>query len=100
MSNFNILNRQKNFASDIDKKFFVSLKVSREDDPKEGMKRKVRNVIERMLRFYMRGIGKVQEGRDPSLNQPAAPGDYQFNYIPDGLREDEVASRYRLLKQG
>ena len=71
--------------------------MSREDDPKEGMKRKVRNVIERMLRFYMRGIGKVQEGRDPSLNQPAAPGDYQFNYIPDGLREDEVASRYVLL---
>jgi len=72
--------------------YTVVQQVSREDDPKEGMKRKVRNVIERMLRFYMRGIGKVQEGRDPSLNQPAAPGDYQFNYIPDGLREDEVAS--------
>ena len=56
---------------------------------------KVRNIVERMLKFYMRGCGRLQEGRDPNAasEKANAPGDYQFNYLPEGLREDERASR-------
>eukprot|EP00088_Acartia_fossae_P005675 TRINITY_DN1255_c0_g2_i2.p1 TRINITY_DN1255_c0_g2~~TRINITY_DN1255_c0_g2_i2.p1 ORF type:complete len:1840 (-),score=597.38 TRINITY_DN1255_c0_g2_i2:454-5973(-) len=61
----------------------------REEDPTEAMLKRVRNIIERMLKFYMKACGKVQEGRDPSAAQPAAPSDYQYNYLPEGLREDE-----------
>ena len=36
------------------------------------------------------GLGKLQEGRENTGNQqPTAPSDYQFNYLPEGLREDE-----------
>ncbi len=42
-----------------------------------------------MKRRYS-GLGKLQEGRENSGNQqPTNPSDYQFNYLPEGLREDE-----------
>lgn len=44
--------------------------------------------------FYMRGIGKVQEGRDPSRSEPACCSwrlSVQLHPL-DGLREDEVAA--------
>jgi hypothetical protein len=53
-----------------------------------------------MLKFYMRGCGRLQEGRETTNpasggqgGAPNAPGDYQFNYLPEGLREDESAGR-------
>lgn len=66
--------------------------VQQEENPREAMLKKVRNIVERMLKFYMRGCGKLQEGREASGTQPNAPGDYQFNYIPEGLRDDEETS--------
>ncbi len=52
--------------------------------------------MERMLKFYMRGCGRLQEGRDSTTTgaaaaQPNAPTDYQFNYLPEGLREDDTS---------
>ncbi len=56
----------------------------------------MRNIVERMLKFYMRGCGRLQEGRDSTAAgaaaaQPNAPTDYQFNYLPEGLREDDTS---------
>jgi len=73
----------------------LTKKIEDDPNPEDAMEKKVRNIVERMLKFYMRGCGKIQEGREPSTNQPGAPGDYQFNYIPDGLREDEGADQDR-----
>ena len=64
----------------------ITKKTEDDPNPEEAMEKKVRNIVERMLKFYMRGCGKLQEGREPSSTQPGAPGDYQFNYSPDGLR--------------
>ena len=72
----------------------VMQQIEQEDNPKEALLKRVRNIVERMLKFYMRGCGKLQEGREQFTTQPNAPGDYQFNYLPEGLREDEVNSSH------
>ena len=67
--------------------------VKKEDNPDEAMLKRIRNIVERMLKFYMKGCGKLQEGREATAgNAPAAPSDYQYNYIPEGLREDEKST--------
>jgi len=61
----------------------------REDDWKAALQKKMRNFVERMLKFYMRGLGKLQEGKDNAGPGPNDPSELQFNYLPDGLREEE-----------
>ena len=63
--------------------------VRQEQDWKSALLKKMRNISERMLKFYMRGLGKLQEGKDNSGPAPTDPSELQFNYLPDGLREDE-----------
>merc|ERR550525_920886 len=43
-----------------------------------------------MLKFYMRGLGKLQEGKDNAGPGPNDPSELQFNYLPEGLRDDEA----------
>jgi len=64
--------------------------VRREDDWKAAMMKKMRNFVERMLKFYMRGLGKLQEGKDNAGPGPNDPSELQFNYLPEGLRDDEA----------
>ena len=67
--------------------------IKKEDNPDEAMLKRIRNIVERMLKFYMKGCGKLQEGREATAGTaPAAPSDYQYNYIPEGLREDEKST--------
>merc|ERR1719410_1597820 len=63
--------------------------VRREDDWKVALQKKMRNFVERMLKFYMRGLGKLREGKDHSGPAPTDPSELQFNYLPEGLREEE-----------
>merc|ERR1719328_915276 len=66
--------------------------VQAEADPNAALTHKVRNIVERVLRFYMRGLGKLQEGKGEATTGLAAPTDpsgLQFNYLPEGLREEE-----------
>ena len=63
--------------------------VKREPDWKAALQKKMRNFTERMLKFYMRGLGKLQEGKDNTGPGPNDPSELQFNYLPEGLREDE-----------
>ena len=66
--------------------------VQAESDPNAALTHRVRNIVERVLRFYMRGLGKVQEGKGEATTGLAAPTDpsgLQFNYLPEGLREEE-----------
>ena len=66
--------------------------VQAEADPNAALTHKVRNIVERVLRFYMRGLGKLQEGKGEAttgLAAPADPSGLQFNYLPEGLREEE-----------
>merc|ERR1719445_2761654 len=64
--------------------------VRREDDWKAALLKKMRNIVERMLKFYMRGLGKLQDGKDVSGQAPNDPAELQFNYLPEGLREEET----------
>jgi len=57
-----------------------------ETDWKEALLKKIRDIVRRTLMFYMRGCGKLVEGAGAV---PAVASDYQFNYLPEGLREDE-----------
>jgi len=63
--------------------------VRREDDWKSALLKKMRNIVERMLKFYMRGLGKLQDGKDAPGQAPTDPAELQFNYLPEGLREEE-----------
>merc|ERR1719445_2983467 len=63
--------------------------VRQEQDWKAALLKKMRNISERMLKFYMRGLGKLQEGKDNSGPAPTDPSELQFNYLPEGLREEE-----------
>eukprot|EP00092_Neocalanus_flemingeri_P004867 GFUD01005237.1.p1 GENE.GFUD01005237.1~~GFUD01005237.1.p1 ORF type:complete len:1554 (+),score=557.90 GFUD01005237.1:650-4663(+) len=63
--------------------------VRREDDWQVALLKKMRNIVERMLKFYMRGLGKLQDGKDASGQPPNDPAELQFNYLPEGLREEE-----------
>merc|ERR1712098_225043 len=55
----------------------------REDDWKVALQKKMRNFVERMLKFYMRGLGKLQEGKDNNFGPgPNDPSELQFNYLP------------------
>jgi len=63
--------------------------VRREEDWKTALLKKMRNIVERMLKFYMRGLGKLQDGKDVSGQAPNDPAELQFNYLPEGLREEE-----------
>ena len=46
-----------------------------------------------MLKFYMRGCGKLSDGAAAASTAPAAAAnEYQFNYLPEGLREGEKAA--------
>ena len=63
--------------------------VRQEQDWKAALLKKMRNFTERMLKFYMRGLGKLQEGKDHSGPAPTDPSELQFNYLPEGLREEE-----------
>ena len=63
--------------------------VRQEPDWRAAMLKKMRNFSERMLKFYMRGLGKLQEGKDHSGPAPTDPSELQFNYLPEGLREEE-----------
>jgi len=63
--------------------------VRREEDWKSALLKKMRNIVERMLKFYMRGLGKLQDGKDVSGQVPNDPAELQFNYLPEGLREEE-----------
>ena len=65
--------------------------VRREDDWKVALQKKMRNFVERMLKFYMRGLGKLREGKDNAGPGPNDPSELQFNYLPEGLRSDETA---------
>ena len=66
--------------------------VQADSDPNAALTHRVRNIVERVLRFYMRGLGKLQEGKGEAttgLAAPADPSGLQFNYLPEGLREEE-----------
>jgi len=63
--------------------------VRREEDWKGALLKKMRNIVERMLKFYMRGLGKLQDGKDLTGQAPNDPAELQFNYLPEGLREEE-----------
>jgi len=63
--------------------------VRREEDWQAALLKKMRNIVERMLKFYMRGLGKLQDGKDVSGQAPNDPAELQFNYLPEGLREEE-----------
>ena len=65
--------------------------VKREQDWKLALQKKMRNFVERMLKFYMRGLGKLQEGKDNTGPGPNDPSELQFNYLPEGLRDEEVS---------
>ena len=61
--------------------------VRLEEDWKAALLKKLRNFVERMLKFYMRGLGKL-EGKDNNTG-PNDPAELQFNYLPEGLRDEE-----------
>ena len=64
--------------------------VRGEPDWKAALLKKMRNIVERMLKFYMRGLGKLQDGKTENSGQaPNNPAELQFNYLPEGLREEE-----------
>merc|ERR1719427_2137320 len=63
--------------------------VRREDDWQGALLKKMRNIVERMLKFYMRGLGKLQDGKDAPGQAPNDPAELQFNYLPEGLRDEE-----------
>ena len=66
--------------------------VQAEADPRAALTKRVRSIVERALKFYMRGLGKLQEGKGEvttGLAAPADPSGLQFNYLPEGLREEE-----------
>merc|ERR1719427_699720 len=63
--------------------------VRREDDWQSALLKKMRNIVERMLKFYMRGLGKLQDGKDAPGQAPNDPAELQFNYLPEGLRDEE-----------
>eukprot|EP00090_Calanus_glacialis_P034363 TRINITY_DN5765_c0_g1_i1.p1 TRINITY_DN5765_c0_g1~~TRINITY_DN5765_c0_g1_i1.p1 ORF type:complete len:1490 (+),score=607.25 TRINITY_DN5765_c0_g1_i1:212-4471(+) len=67
--------------------------VRREDDWQSALLKKMRNIVERMLKFYMRGLGKLQDGKDGPGQAPNDPAELQFNYLPEGLREEENRPR-------
>ena len=68
--------------------------VQAEADPQAALTRRVRGLVERVLKFYMRGLGREQQGKAEAttgLAAPADPAGLQFNYLPEGLREEEGA---------
>ena len=58
--------------------------VRREDDWKVAMMKKMRNLVERMLKFYMRGLGKLQESMLEILGFFFTPDEKKYIYRKPG----------------
>lgn len=69
-----------------------------ETDWKDALLKKIRDIVRRTLMFYMRGCGKLVEGITGAV--PAVASDYQFNYLPEGLREDENQEQFQTSEKG
>jgi len=64
--------------------------VKSEPDWKGALLKKMRNIVERMLKFYLKGLGKLGGEKDNSGVQILSdPQELRFNYLPEGLRETE-----------
>jgi len=65
--------------------------VKSEPDWKGALLKKMRNIVERMLKFYLKGLGKLGAGEkgDSGVQIISDPQELRFNYLPEGLRETE-----------
>ena len=74
--------------------------VRREPVWREALQKKMRNFAERMLKFYMRGLGKLQEGKHDNTGAAVNdPSEMQFNYLPEGLREETTPAQPSFKRQ-
>ena len=66
--------------------------VKSEPNWEAALLKKMRDIMERMLKFYLKGLCKLGVGEkgDNDVQLVSNLQELWFNYLPDGLREEET----------